>query len=253
MIKVKDIYEFINEVSPYDTKCDWDNCGLLVGDGEKAVKKIGFCLDATKETLNEALKNDVDLIVTHHPVIFKAQKNFLSGNIAFEAARNDIGIISAHICFDFANGGVNDVLAEILELKNVLPLESPENELPMGRIGDIDETDSITFAKFVSEKLNTVCRVVDCENKIKKVALCGGAGMDFAVDALKAGADAYVTGDISHHQMLEANDMGLTVIAAGHFETENPAMEAMMAFVKNKFTDIETILLKQSNPVKFIG
>ncbi len=253
MVKVKDIFEFIDSISPYSLKCEWDNCGLLVGDEEKEVKKIGFCLDATSETLNDAIKKGVDLIVTHHPVIFKAQKNFLKGNIPFEAAKNGISIVSAHTCFDCAKGGVNDILAEILELKNITSIETEGCAEPMLRIGEINETSSLEFSRFVAERLGTICRVIDCSNKIKKVALCGGAGMDFAHDAKLAGADAYVTGDISHHQMLGAKEIGLTVIAAGHFETEKPAMLKMEEYIKAEFNEPETIILKESNPVKFIG
>lgn len=253
MIKVKDIYNYINKISPYNTKCEWDNCGLLVGDMDKEINKIGFCLDATIETLSDAIRNKVDLIVTHHPVIFKAQKNFLSGNIAFEAAKNGISIISAHTCFDCAQGGVNDVLCELLDIKNPTGVPSEECAVPMARIGDIEEMTSTDFAKHVAKKLGTVCRVVNCENKIKKAAVCGGAGMDFLKDVIAMGADAYVTGDISHHEMLDSKNLGVTVIAAGHFETENPSIAALKKMISDEFSEAETMLLKQSNPVEFIG
>lgn len=253
MIKVKDISEYLNEISPYSTKCDWDNCGLLVGDMEKEVKRIGFCLDATEETLASAIENSVDLIITHHPVIFKAQKNFIKGNVAFEAACNGISIISAHTCFDCAEGGVNDVLCEILSIKNAVGVHSDECEIPMARIGTVDEISAEEFAKNVAKKLGTVCRVVNCGNTVKKVAVCGGAGMDFLKDVHREGADAYVTGDVSHHEMLDARAMGITVVAAGHFETEKPAMYALENMVKSKFTGIDTVQLNESNPVEFIG
>lgn len=253
MIKVKDIFEYINVISPYSTKCEWDNCGLLVGDIENEVKKIGFCLDATKENLASATQNGVDLIVTHHPVIFKAQKNFTNGSIAFDAAVKGISIISAHTCFDCAEGGVNDVLCSILGIENAVGVPSEECQVPMARIGEINEMTSLEFAKSVAQKLHTVCRVVDCKNKIKKVAVCGGAGMDFLRDVLSMGADAYVTGDISHHQMLEAKELGITVVAAGHFETEKPAMAELMKMIKSKFDGVETVLLEENNPVVFVG
>ena len=90
MITVKMISDFINEIAPYDTKCEWDNCGLLTGDGESEVKKIGLALDLTSETLENAKRTGTDLVITHHPIIFKAQKNFLKGNMAFELARSGI-------------------------------------------------------------------------------------------------------------------------------------------------------------------
>lgn len=253
MITVKNISDFIDSIAPYATKCDWDNCGVLVGDSEKEVKKVAFCLDLTHETLKNAKSVAADLIITHHPVIFKAQKNFLKGDLSFELASSGISAISAHTCFDCAEGGVNDVLCEILGIRNPVGVESDECSVPMARIGDVDSISSLDFAKQVSEKLSTVCRVVDCENEIKKVAVCGGAGMDFLSDAIKMGADAFVTGDISHHQMLDAKDKGITVVAAGHFETENPSMGRLLGMIKNEFSSLYCVMLRQTNPVKFIG
>lgn len=253
MVTVKDISDYINKIAPYETKCEWDNCGVLVGDINKEVKKIGFALDLTAETLEDAVNNEVDLVVTHHPVIFKAQKSFLKGNIAFEAASKGISVLSAHTCFDCADGGVNDVLCRVLDIENPVGVPSADCVVPMVRMGDIEEMLSVDFAKKVSSKLSTVSRVVDGKNIIRKVAVCGGAGMDFLDDAVKMGADAYVTGDISHHQMLESKDSGITVIAAGHFETENPAVYALKDYIGKEFEETETVVLKQSNPIEFIG
>lgn len=253
MATVKEIADYIDSFAPFSTQCQWDNCGLLIGCGNKQVKKVGFALDLTPETLDSALKAGVDLIITHHPVIFRAQKNFLDGDIAYEAAVKGISVISAHTCFDVADGGINDVLCEILEITDTKKVESAELEIPMLRIGNVKCSTSLEFAKTVSEKLGTVCRVVDCKNEIKRVAVCGGAGMDFYFDAVRAGADAYVTGDISHHEMLMAKSTGITVIAAGHFETENPSIKALETFIKKQFSNIETILLTQTNPITFIG
>ncbi len=256
MVTVKDISDYIDSLAPYSTKCQWDNCGILVGDENNEVHKIGFALDLTMETLNDAVENEVDMIVTHHPIIFKAQKSFLKGNMAYELAYHGISAVSAHTCFDCARGGVNDVLCELFGLTDVEKVPSEECIVPMVRIGNLrceDKLTSVQFAKLVSEKLGTTVRLVESERKIGRVAVCGGAGMDFFEDAVNMGADAYVTGDISHHEMLEAKAMGVTVIASGHFETENPAMAYLKKYIEEKFSDIETVLLKQSNPVKFIG
>ncbi|MBQ8503740.1 MAG: Nif3-like dinuclear metal center hexameric protein [Clostridia bacterium] len=253
MITVKTISDYIDKIAPYHTKSEWDNCGVLVGDNEKKVNKVAFCLDLTTETLSQAKEVGADLIITHHPIIFKAQKNFLKGNPAYELALSGISAISAHTCFDCAAGGVNDVLCEILEIKNPVGVPSSECQIPMVRMGDIEAVSSLEFAKKVSEKLHTVCRVVDCGNTIKKVAVCGGAGMSFLNDVINSGADAYVTGDISHHEMLEAKERGITVIAAGHFETEVPSMGRLMGMIKKEFPELYCIVLKQSNPVNFVG
>lgn len=253
MIKVSDISDYINKFAPYDTKCDWDNCGILIGDKDAEVSKVAFALDLTAETLRKAKDFGAELIITHHPVIFKPQASFTKGNLAYELTVSGINAISAHTCFDCARGGVNDVLCELLSIENVVGVPSEECQLPMARIGDIVPTESEAFAKQVAEKLGTVCRVYDSEKTIEKVAVCGGAGMDFFDSAVKMGADAFVTGDVSHHHLLRAEELGVTLIAAGHFETEAPSMTRLMDLIANKFTELECLVINQSNPVKFIG
>ena len=252
MVNVKIVSDYINSFAPYETQCSWDNCGLLVGDENKRVEKVGICLDLTAETLENAKKLGVDLVITHHPLIFTPQKNFLSGDKSYELAVSGISLISAHTCFDCAKGGVNDVLADLLGLTDVMGVETKETVVPMVRIGKVKKQSSLEFAKLVAEKLDTVCRVVDCENEINTVAVCGGAGMDFYDEVIKAGADAYVTGEIKHHEMLYAKEKGVTVIEAGHFETENPAMTALENKLKNQFPQVEFVPLEQSAPAKFI-
>ena len=252
MVNVKAVSDYINSFAPYDTQCSWDNCGLLVGDENKEVSKVGICLDLTSETLENAKAQGVDLVITHHPLIFTPQKNFLSGDKAYELAVSGISLISAHTCFDCADGGVNDVLCYLLGISNVRGVETEETAIPMVRIGEVKKQSSADFAKLVAEKLGTVCRVVDCENVINKVAVCGGAGMDFYDEAVKAGADAYVTGEIKHHEMLYAKEKGVTVIEAGHFETENPSMTALKNKLENHFSQVEFVELMQTPPVKFI-
>lgn len=254
MIKVKDISDFIDSIAPYNTKCDWDNCGLLVGDKDSEVKKIGFALDLTCEVLNDAITKGVDLIVTHHPVIFRPQKNFLKGNPAYDLAISGISAVSAHTCFDCAEGGVNDVLCELLGITDAVGIPDEECPVALARIGNIEPMKSEDFAKKVADVLGTSCRVADSGNIVKKVAVCGGAGTDdFVFTSAAMGADAVVTGEIKHHIFLAARDMGITAIQAGHFETENPAVSALMKYINKKFNDVECILLKQTNPTKIIG
>lgn len=252
MIKVKDIAEYLNELAPFDNKCDWDNCGLLIGEAEAETNKMGFTLDLTPSVLENAKKNGVDLIITHHPVIFRAQKNFLKGDVAFETAKAGISVISCHTCYDCAENGVSDVLAETLGLKDITEVETEENPSCV-RMGKTDKCTPLQLAEKVSDVLGTTVRLARGKKDIKTVAVCGGAGGDFIFDAVKAGADAYVTGDLSHHHFLLAEQIGLTVIGAGHFETENPAVFPLMNKVCAKFSEIIGIYLGEENPVEFIG
>lgn len=251
MITVNDIYLFLDKIAPFATKCSWDNCGLLIGDGNKQVKKIGFTLDLTLETLNRATEENVDLIITHHPVIFRPQNNFLKGNIAYETAIKGISVISAHTCYDCADDGVSDILAKTIGLTNIKTVET-EEEPSCLRIGDINKTTGEDLAKAVADKLDTTVRLAGGGKAIKKVAVCGGSGGDFISDVLKAGADAYVTGDLSHHHFLLAKETGLTIIGAGHYETENISVAPLMKRVSENFPDLICVYLEQENPVKFI-
>lgn len=254
MITVKNISDYIDSIAPYSAKCEWDNCGILIGDKDKVVCKVGFALDMTSEVLTDAIDKKVDLIITHHPIIFRPQKSFLKGNLTYEIAVSGISAVSAHTSFDCANGGVNDVLCALLGINNIEGVPDEECPVPMARIGEIEPMTSADFVKKVADVLGTTCRVADCDNLIKKVAVCGGSGPDdFLFTSAQMGADAIVTGEIKHHIFLAAKEMGITAIQAGHFETENPAVSALMKYIENKFTDVECVLLKQTNPTKIIG
>lgn len=246
---VKDIFEYINSIAPFENQCEWDNSGLLVGCKENEVKKIGVVLDITADAVNYAAKNGIDLIVSHHPVIFRAVKHFLEGDIPFMLARNGISAICAHTSLDIAKSGVNDALAAALKFENVSDF-AESGELSMIRVADIDETDGATLADNTAKKLNTGVRLADSGKKIKKVALCGGAGGDFIADVASSGCDAYITGDISHHEFLDALEMGLTLIAAGHFETENPVVAVLAEKLRNNF-NVEVEIIPQNSPVKY--
>ena len=252
MAKVTDILNFLDEEIPFGNKCEWDNCGLLIGDENAEISKIGFTLDLTKKTLETAIQNGVNLIITHHPVIFNPQKNFLKGSVIFKAAVNHISVISSHTCYDSAKGGVSEILAEKIGLRDVKIVETQEKPYCV-RVGKTDAISPKGFADMVAARFGTTVRFAEGKNIIKTVAVCSGSGGDFVVDALKAGADAYVTGDISHHEFLIGEEAGMTIIGAGHFETENIAMKPLMIRINNRFSDIETMELSQKNPVVYVS
>ncbi len=252
MIKVKDVYEYLDSVFPFSTQCSWDNSGFLAGDINGEVKKIGFALDVTTETLNRAVKENVDLIITHHPLIFHPVKTLIKGDMPYEVVKAGVPLISCHTNFDKADGGVNDILAEILELKNVAPFPTCEGD-NLGRIGACDPLSAEDFARFAAKKLRTTVSLVKGRRKIKTVAVVGGSGGEYVPDAVNAGVDAFLTGEAKHHQLLQAKNSGLTFIVAGHYETENPAMKKLISLIGSRFPGIENIDLRLSNPVSYIS
>lgn len=245
---VRDVFEYINSIAPFENQCEWDNSGILVGCKENEVKKIGVVLDLTSEAVKYAAKNGIDLVVSHHPVIFRAVKHFLDGDIPFMLAKNGISAICAHTNLDIAKGGVNDALAAALGFENVSDF-AESGELSMIRIAEIDETNGDKLAQYVADKLKASVCLADSGRKIKKVAICGGSANEFIADIAENGCDAYITGELKHHEFLDALEMGLTVITAGHFETENPVVAVLAEKLKNKF-GVEVEIIPQNSPVK---
>lgn len=249
-MKTIDILNFIDSFAPFNTALPFDNAGLLVGSGEKEIKKIGIVLDVTAEAAEYAAQNGIDLIVSHHPVIFNPLKKLETESVPYFLAKNDIAVISAHTNLDAAKGGVNDALAKALELEDITPLAEGGSDgfPPMGRIGTLKQPISDEkFAKFVAEKLSTKAKAVLGGRRISKVALCGGAGEDFIMPAVYAGADALVTADVKHHNLLLAKSLGLCLIDAGHFETENVVVPILAEKIAD-FSDTKTVVIPQFPP-----
>ncbi len=253
MICVKDIYDFLNEIAPFDRQESWDNSGLLVGDSAQQVETLAVALDITPEAVHWAEKEGAQLFVSHHPVIFHAQKQFLAQEPAYLLARAGMSAVCAHTCLDVAQGGVNDVLAEKLGLSAVEPVPSEEGA-PLLRIGIVQPMDTPTLAGKVSRRLKAAVRVAssDADRLITRVAVCGGAGADLMAQAKAAGADAYVTGDANHHEFLNALQMGLTLLAAGHYETENPVVDVLARRLSSRFPELRVVRIPQEGPVAWV-
>lgn len=256
MITVKDIYNYIDEVAPFNTQLPYDNAGVLIGDFGKEVKKIGFCLDVTNEIVEKAVESEIDLIVSHHPVIFNKLSNVYSDSVVYSLIKNDIAVISAHTNYDCADGGVNDCLFNILGLTDKLPLYSHEfKDFPaLGRIGTLPTSVSIyELAKQVKLALDSpdVRYSANCNNIIERVAVCGGAGSDLISDAIEAGADALITSEVKQHEWLYASHHGFALLDAGHFSTENIAIKPLFEKVAKKF-EIDCEIISQCAPYKTV-
>lgn len=243
MASVKDFYEFLNSIAPFETQEDWDNSGMLVGDMNAEVKKAVVVLDITPEAITEAEKLGANLIISHHPVIFREMKSFIKGSVPFELAVSGINCVCCHTPLDIAHGGTNDTLAELLGFS------AQVGENPILRFADISETTAEKLAKHIGDTLGTKIRYADAGKPISRIAICTGAGCSLIGEAGKI--DAFITGDAGHHDFLDALHDGITLIAAGHYETEMPVVPVFQKKLSEKFTDIEIIDIKQQNPVNF--
>lgn len=243
MATVRDFFEYINTFAPIETQEDWDNSGMLVGDMNAEVKKAVVVLDIDEWAVEKAKELGANLIVSHHPVIFSAMKKFTKGCVPFELAANSINVICCHTPLDIADGGTNDTLAEILGF------DAYKGENPILRYVDIDETNAEALAGLLAEKLDSMVRFADAGKRIGKVAICTGGGASLMFEAGKI--DAFITGDAKHTDFLDAISAGISLFAAGHYETEFPVVPVLKEKLQAKFEEIEIVDIKQENPVKF--
>lgn len=245
MTTVQDIYTYIDGFAPFATQMDFDNAGLLVGDGQAAVSRVLLALDATMDVVRQAERKRCQLIVTHHPLIFHPLKAVRPEDptqaIVAQLIRKNIALISAHTNLDAAIGGVNDVLMDCLGAKAIGVLEEfgvrDGQSYGMGRVGELKEpVEPKAFAAMVKKALGAkAVRATLGNAPVKKIAVCGGAGSDMLDLAVSLGADAYVTADVKHHEFLAAQALGVTLIDGGHFSTENPMMPVLAERLSRAF------------------
>lgn len=247
-VKCSDIINLMDKYAPPCLAEDWDNVGLLVGRSEKEVKCVLAALDINDEVIDEAVEKGADLIVTHHPIIFRGIKSVNDktplGRRIIRLISNDIAVFSAHTNLDCAEGGTNSTLAELLSLSDIRGLAEEEGGAPMGRVGKLER--EMTLGEFVlrvkgvlgADRLS-VCG--DTNKKVKSVGICTGKGASFMAAAKNAGADVFITGDFGYHEGQSANDMGLCVIDGTHYLTEALVVPVLCEYIKSNFSGLEVI------------
>ena len=236
---VNDLVELLEELLPSNLAEDWDNVGLMLGRKGKTVKKILLALDLSKEVVEQAVAQKIDLIVTHHPAIFKKLKRVVDNDwqqdLLLTLAENGIAVYSAHTNLDCVSTGVNDVLAKLLKLEDIEVLDDSNG---LGRIGVVEETSLAEYAQAVKVVLKADYVVIgDAGKQVRKVAVCGGAGSDLIDLALAKGADTLVTGDVKYHSAQQAVFSGLNIIDAGHQPTELPVLEKLADRLSLRFVE----------------
>ncbi len=246
MATVADILKFVETLAPRSMKMDWDNVGLLCGSKSAEVTKILVALDPFEGVCQEAAAMGAELIVTHHPLIFQAPKTITDetsvGRCIMGLCRNGIAAINAHTNLDCAPGGVNDVLAAKLGLENVQIINPTPGEVPYGllRCGDVAEQPLEVFLDAVKQKLGcTGLRYVDGGKQVRKVAVGGGSCAGGMLEAFDAGCDTFVTADVKYNQFWDAHDLGLNLIDAGHFHTENPVVAVLAEKIAAAFPETQ--------------
>lgn len=224
-----ELYKHLNLKYPPSLSEEWDNDGLMCcASHDSKVKKVLLSLDCTYDAINYAQKNGFDVIITHHPLVFKPlnslnTENFVSDKLVM-AIKGEITIMSFHTRLDAAKGGVNDALAEKLGLCDVNPIENG-TETPLCRIGSLPSPIPISdFAEFIKSKLGCTRLSYIGDGNVSRVAVLGGSGKDYVALAQKSGADTFVCGEIDYNSMLDWSEKKMNIIQAGHFETEHPVL-----------------------------
>lgn len=249
MIKVNNIIKEMELLAPTYLKEDFDNVGLMVGDKNKEVKKVLLALDCTLKVIEEAKKENVDLIITHHPLIFKRPSSIttdtLQGKKIIELIKNDISLYSSHTNLDSVENGLNDTIVSILGFDNfkILEKNKRDDKAGLGRIVSLNE--SIQLEDLISKikkslNINNL-RVVKGKDNVNKIAIINGSGQDFIGKAVALGADCIITGDTTYHFASDYKEMEISILDVGHFASEQITFFNVMENLKEKFKDVEFI------------
>ena len=248
---VRQLIQIMDQLAPPWLAEEWDNVGLQIGDPRLPVRRIWVALDPSPEVVKAACGKDVDLLITHHPLIFRPLKSIdfdtPGGSIIQMASQHQLAIFCAHTNLDIVRDGVNDVLAKRLGLKHLgilepvkvgephkngnLPLDGGEVEHGIGRIGSLGKTTSLkSLALMVKEKLKLEFAKVtgNPELKVTRVAICSGSGSSLMQTFISSGAQVYISGDIRYHDARDAESANRGIIDIGHFPSEHLMVEALV-------------------------
>ena len=250
-MQLKEFVALMERIAPPELACEYDNPGLLIGPARGEIRSVLVALDCTPAVAREAAELGADLVLTHHPLFFQAVKRILPDDpqtaSAYALIRSGVGLYAAHTNLDAAPGGVNDALAGLLGLNGVTPFGAG-----IGRVGDLPEPVRLdAFVRRVDALLGTNARFGGApERVVKRVAVGGGACGDMAADAKLSGADAFLVGEMKHHECIDAETLGLAAVVAGHYETERVVLKPLIERLQRDTHDVQyTLSLADRSPL----
>lgn len=248
MATVKEIYSALDEFAPFETQAEFDNAGFLVGRGDREVSRVLAALDITDAVIEEAVQFGAQLIVAHHPLVFDPVRSVtdesLTGKKLLRLAESGIAAICAHTNLDACEGGVNELLARALGLCEPEQLHGEGEDrfgrpYGIGRVGILRTKNVVKakdFAEFVKEALGASgVRCVDAGKDVRRVAVGGGSCGSMLADAVAAGCDTFVTADVKYNVFLDAAELGINLLDAGHFATEDVVVQPLCDLLAAKF------------------
>ena len=252
MVSVKQIYRLIQEKAPFELQLGFDNAGFLVGRSERMVNRILVALDITEPVVDEAIHYGAQLILAHHPVIWGGAKTVtdetVTGRKLLLMAEHGIAAICAHTNLDAVEDGVNDALAVTLGLSDVGQLhqdgvDGQGRPYGIGRVGTVETQPLYDFALNVKQTLGANgIRLVDGGKPVHTVAVGGGSCGNMLQDAISQGCDTFVTSDVKYDVFLEAKALGINLIDAGHYPTENVICPVLKQWIEDVYPEIDVII-----------
>lgn len=254
MISVNEVYELLQKKAPFELQMDFDNSGFLVGRGERLVNRILVALDITEPVIEEAINYGTQLIISHHPVIWGGAKSVTNqtstGRKLLLMAEHGIAAICAHTNLDAVEDGVNDALAIKLGLADIGQLhqdgvDDQGRPYGIGRVGTVPTQSLYDFALSVKQLLGSNgLRLVDGGKAVHTVAVGGGSCSSMINDAIVQGCDTFVTADVKYDVFLEAKALGINLIDAGHYPTENVVCPILQGWLQAAFPDVDVSISK---------
>lgn len=278
MLRIHEIVSAFEEIAPASLQESYDNSGLIVGDMGAEVSKALLCLDSTEAVVDEAIAKGCDLIIAHHPIVFGGLKRFTGGDYVqravMKAIRNNIAIYACHTNLDnVLRGGVNERIAQQLGfdvLRVLRPAVASFDSLNgIGGAGGLEvfktagagvlcelqkPMNVLDFLQHVKDRMGAgVVKYTKCDvGAVSRVAICGGAGSFLIGDALRAGADAFVTSDVKYHEFFDAEGK-LLLCDIGHFESEKYTIDLFSNILSAKFPKFATIFAETiTNPIDYL-
>ena len=255
MTVLKDIYDVIDAEAPFHTALDFDNVGILVGDNHAPVHRVLLCLDITKEIVLEAVSKNADTIISHHPIIFGTLKELRMDSVPYLLAQHGISALCCHTNLDLSPSiGVNVALGKSLGFKETYKADLDDMNNPLF-IGALETPcKAKDFAKQVKTDLNAKnVQLLDKGKEIKTVAFSCGAGASCIEEAVKSGADIFLTGEMDYHDIQELDNAGMSAITAGHFETECIYAQYLAKYLRKMFPEIGFITAEtECNPLEAV-
>lgn len=251
------IIKAFEELTPLSLAEEWDNSGLLIGLEDKEINRVYIALDATDDVVNDAIEKEVDLLLTHHPLIFKSLKAITNkefiGKRLIQLIQNEVNYYSMHTNFDVAV--MADLAADYLKLSQKEVLEKTDETHGIGKIGLLpNEMEIEELCEYVKNtfSLDYVKVFGDTSKKLQKVAVMPGSGKSYIKNTIHSQADVMITGDIDHHDGIDGVAQGLVIIDAGHYGIEHIFVDYMKQFIEDRFAGIKVYTEKRKNPFQII-